>query len=266
MVDIQSRQNAKIKEIRSLRQRKQRKAKKLFIVEGIRHIGEALDANANIEYVLAAPELLKSDYANSLLAKIEEKGISLFTTTPEILVSLSEKENPQGLLAVANQLIYSLEDFSSDQHPWLVALISPQDPGNIGTILRTIDAVGADGLILIDNSVDIFHPSAVRASMGALFWKPVISASIEEFTSWSSQNKYVIYGTSAKGKTLFNQVVYRSPAILLFGSEREGLSDDQINFCDHLLKLPMAGSASSLNLSVSSGVFLYEMHAQFNPE
>ncbi len=266
MEDIQSRQNAKIKEIRSLRQRKQRKAKKLFVVEGIRHIGEALDANANIEYLLYAPELLKGDFAISLISLAEGKGISAFSTTAEIMESLSEKENPQGLLAVLKQNTENLANFSADNHPWFVALVSPQDPGNLGTVLRTIDAVGADGLILLDNSVDIFHPSAVRASMGALFWKPVITASYEEFVAWSSKNKYSIYGTSAKGNTLFNKVAYQSPAILLFGSERQGLTEEQVNFCDQLLKLPMSGSASSLNLAVSSGIFLYEMYSHFKSD
>lgn len=266
MIDILSRQNSKIKEIRSLRQRKQRKTKKLFLVEGIRHIGEAFDAKASFQYILYAPDLLRTDYAKELILKIEDRGIPTFSTNSDVFNSISDKENPQGLIAVLDQKLISLEEITSESHPWLVALVSPQDPGNLGTILRTIDAVGADGLIILESGVDIFHPSAVRASMGSLFWKPVIKASFEEFSTWSSQFSYQIYGTSAKGNTNFNEYKYEFPAILLFGSEREGLSAEQIKICDQLLKLPMAGSASSLNLSVSTGVFLYEMNAQLNAQ
>ncbi len=259
MYDIQSSQNLKIKEIRSLRQRKQRKLKNLFLVEGTRHLGEAFQSKAEIEYLIYTPDLIKSDFAKELIPKMDQQGIPVFSTSSEILRSISEKENPQGLIAVLKQKIHTLDSLSPEDHPWLVALINPQDPGNLGTILRTIDAVGADGLLIIDGGVDIFHPSAVRASMGSLFWRPIINTSFEEFSTWSVQNQYHIYGTSAKGDVFYNKGSYQFPSIILFGSEREGLSPHHSKICDQLFKLPMKGSSSSLNLSVSTAVFLYEM-------
>jgi TrmH family RNA methyltransferase len=126
--------------------------------------------------------------------------------------------------------------------------------------LRTIDAVGASGLLLLDSSVDPYHPSAIRASMGALFWYPLIRASFDEFARWAVQGGYTIYGTSAHASTDYREFkAYQQPSILLLGSERQGLSADQAAVCHHMLRLPMRGRGSSLNLAVAAGVMLYAM-------
>ncbi len=141
-----------------------------------------------------------------------------------------------------------------------MALVAPQDPGNIGAILRTIDAVGASGLLLLDSSASPYHPNAVRASMGTLFWHPVVQASFPDFAGWARGSGYTIYGTSAHGSLDYRHVErYARPAILLLGSERQGLSPDQVACSDFLLQLPMRGRASSLNLAVAAGVLLYAM-------
>src|SRR5690606_31870596 len=114
-------------------------------------------------------------------------------------------------------------DLVPESFPWGVALVAPQDPGNVGSILRTIDAVGASGLLLLDSSVDLYHPGAVRASMGAIFWLPVVHATFDEFAAWSRRNGYHIFGTSAHGARDYREVTdYPRPCILLLGSEREG--------------------------------------------
>jgi TrmH family RNA methyltransferase len=136
----------------------------------------------------------------------------------------------------------------------------------VGTILRTIDAVGASGLLLLSSGetisglVDPYLPGAVRASMGALFWRPVIQATFKEFTNWSQKHGYHIYGTSAHGAVDYMSIhQYEHPAILLLGSERAGLSAEQAEICDQLIQLPMHGHATSLNLAVAAGVMLYEL-------
>jgi TrmH family RNA methyltransferase len=144
--------------------------------------------------------------------------------------------------------------------PWGVALVEPQDPGNVGTILRTIDAVGASGLILLEDSVDPYHATAVRASMGVLFWHPVVTASFVEFVGWARNGGYHVYGTSAHAERDYREVeLYRRPLILLMGSEREGLLDEQAAICEQLVRLPMTGRVTSLNLAVATGVMLYEV-------
>jgi TrmH family RNA methyltransferase len=264
---ISSRTNPKIKQVRLLRERSSRLAQRapgLILVEGLHPVGEAVAAaqagKLALESIIYAPELLKSDFGLALVHEQSAAGLPCYPVTRQVFESVADKENPQGILAVARPKSYSLEMLSPQDFPWGVALVAPQDPGNVGTILRTIDAVGASGLLLLDSSVDPYHPSAVRASMGALFWYPLVRASFDEFTAWAGQWGYTVYGTSAHATTDYRDVQsYPRPSILLLGSERQGLSAEQAAACRQLLRLPMHGRGSSLNLAVAAGVMLYEM-------
>lgn len=269
---ITSRANPKIKFIRGLRQRKARQEAGLFLVEGIRHVGEAVEAaqaksgGASIESIWYAPDLLTSTFAQSLVDEQSRQGTPCFPVSADVFESLADKENPQGILAVARQPDLSLSSLSPHNFPWAVALVAPQDPGNLGTIMRTVDAVGASGLLLLDSSVDAYHPSAVRASMGTLFWYPLVCAAFSDFAAWAQANRYHIYGTSAHGSVDYLTVeAYAQPAILLMGSEREGLTAEQAAVCELLISLPMRGRATSLNLAVATGVMLYEMLGKLQP-
>lgn len=266
MIQITSRNNPKIKQIRLLRQRKHRQETRQFLVEGIHAVGQAVEAveqaptGLEVDSIYYAPELLTSEFALNLVETQSGLGVPCYSTTAEVFEYIAEKENPQGILAVARLPRVQLAHLSPQRFPWLVALVAPQDPGNIGTILRTIDAVGASGLILLDASADPFHPSSVRASMGSIFWRPLVQASFAEFVPWAKGWGYQIYGTSAKGSTDYRQLRrYDIPAILLLGSEQKGLSPEQIAACDRVLRLPMRGRISSLNLAVAAGVMLYHM-------
>ena len=261
MESLSSRSNPKIKQIRALlQQRKARRATGLFVMEGIRHVGEAAQAGARIEYLCYAPELLTSEFAAHLIQEQAARGVLCLAVAAELFADLAEKDNPPGILAVVHQPSHSLEQLAPAINPWLVALVAPQDPGNIGTILRTIDAVGANGLILLGQSADPYHPSAVRASMGTIFWYPVVEAEFTGFAAWSARNGYTIYGTSTHASQDYQQVKgYRAPRILLMGSERQGLTPEQAAICHELLSLPMHGRATSLNLAVATGVMLYAM-------
>jgi TrmH family RNA methyltransferase len=257
---ITSRSNSKIKKARALRKRKKREKLGLFLVEGIRHVGAAAEAGAALEAIYYAPELLSSAYALGLIEQQAAQGIPCYATTEEVFASVSERENPQGLLAVVRKRELTLADVSPANFDWGVALVAPQDPGNVGTILRTINAVGASGLLLLDSAVDPTHPTAVRASMGAIFWHPVLQISFGDFANWTRGHGYRVYGTSAHGKVTYQAVgSYDRPLVLLMGSEREGLTTDQTGLCDALVRLPMLGQVSSLNLAVATGVMLYQI-------
>lgn len=257
---ISSSNNPKIKQARALRQRKQREASGLFLVEGLFHIGEALAAHAPIDYLCYAPDRLTGDFAPKLIEQAQAAGIDCYAASADVLASLAEKDNPQGIIAVAQQPHIRLADLTPQNFPWGVTLVSPQDPGNVGTILRTIDAVGASGLIVLEGGVDVYHPTAVRASLGSIFWYPIVSASFAEWSHWARQQGYHIVGTSAKGSTDYKEVAaYEQPLMLLLGSEREGLSEAQRAVCGQLLRLPMQGHVSSLNLAVAAGVLLYDV-------
>lgn len=260
MILITSAANPKIKELRALRQRKAREETGLCLVEGIRPVGVAFEAGAEVAALYYAPDLLTSDYARGLIQSQEGRGLSVYPVVADLFRTLADKDNPQGLIALVRRPQTALTELTPTNFGWGVALVSPQDPGNIGTILRTLDGVGAAGLILLDDAADPTHPAAIRASMGTLFSHPVAQAGWDEFAAWARRHAYHLYGTSAHGATAYTNVAsYERPAILLLGSEREGLTDEQRSACEQLISLPMHGRATSLNLAVAAGVMLYDM-------
>jgi TrmH family RNA methyltransferase len=259
MPTVTSRANPKIKQARSLRERKARAASGLFLVEGTFHIGAALEMSAALDYVLYADELLDTPFARGLIGKLNERGIETLETTAEILESLTDKEHQQGLLAVAHQSLGSLSSLIPQPSSLLVAIVAPQDPGNLGSILRTMDAAGAEALVLLDGGVDPYHPSAVRAAMGAHFTRLIAQASFADFAAWARQHGVHVYGSSAHASADYREATYTRPAALLLGSEREGLSSSQLAACELVVKMPMHGKVTSLNLSVAAGILLYEI-------
>lgn len=255
---ISSRSNPLIKFARSLRERKERSQSAKFLVEGIAHIAEAAAAGWQFDSIIFAPELLDSNFAMNLISDVAARGVRCVSVPPDILGSLAEKENPQGIIAIVVQKNTILDSLPPSDFSYSMALVSPQDPGNIGTILRTLDAVGADGLFLLDGGADQYHPSAVRASMGALFWKPVIKATFDEFASWAKVNHFQLVGTTAHATLDFREVKLNNQrSVIVMGSEQKGLSREQLATCDVTVKLPMHGKTSSLNLAVAAGVLLY---------
>ena len=256
---ITSLTNPQIKQARALRQKKTRNETGLFLVEGIHHVGEAIAAGWDVESLLYAPELLNSAFGRELVSRV---GTKPQPVSPQVMASLADKENPQGIVAVVHQKmtkIGALEDFGkSKKHIKCAALVSPQDPGNVGTILRTLDAVDADALFLLDGGVELYHPTVVRSSMGTLFWKPVVQASFDEFLAWARSRNHQLIGTSAHGDVEYHTFVPDMSWILVLGNEQKGLSAEQISACDVTVSLPMKGRVSSLNLAVAAGVLLYQ--------
>jgi RNA methyltransferase, TrmH family len=259
---ISSRNNPTVKQIRSLRERKEREHAGLFFVEGIRLVVEAAQLGAQIQTLVVAPELLKSDMARQTVEAQRSQGTAVLDVTADVFDSLSQKEGPQGIGAVVRQRWEQLDDIRIGDELCWVALDEPQDPGNVGTILRTADAVGCGGVILLDHSADPYDPAALRASMGAIFSQRLARAGFAQFAAWQRQNGYALVGTSDKAESEYRAVRYRFPTVLLMGSEREGLSTEQQAACDVMVRLPMAGRSDSLNLAVATGVMLYELYAQ----
>jgi TrmH family RNA methyltransferase len=260
---ITSRSNPVIKSARMLREGKERKRTGKFLVEGILHVGEASAVGWQIDSILFAPELLESEFARNLISSQSVKGVRCFPVSADVLESLAEKENPQGIVAIVNQNTTSLEMLSPGTIKIAVALIAPQDPGNVGTILRTLDAFGGDALFLLDGGVELFHPSVVRASMGAIFWKPVVKANFVDFITWARQLHYQLIGTSAHAELDYRKAkLDDGKLILVLGNEQKGLSKEQLAACDVVVKIPMRGKASSLNLAVAASVLLYGLEDQ----
>lgn len=255
---ISSPSNPLIKLARSLRQKKSRDESGLFLVEGILHVGEAAEAGWEFDTLLYCPERLKSEFGRQLVDDLIQKNVRCLPVLDVAFKSFAEKENPQGISALIRQKHRILKDIPPFE--FAVAIVSPQDPGNVGTILRTIDAVDADGLILLDGGVEPYHPSAVRASMGAIFWKPFYSTIFPEFSIWAKSRGVRIIGTSAYATVDFRQALLDTrPTILLLGSEQKGLLPDQVAVCNDFISLSMRGRATSLNLAVAAGIFLYAL-------
>ncbi len=254
---ITSLSNPLIKQVRKLRQRKERAESGLFLVEGIHHVGAVIEAGWPVQIVLYDPERLVSDFGRDLVNRLEQRQIRIQALSTKVMESIAEKDHPSGLLAVVAQRRLSLADLVPHQIRYAVALVAPQDPGNVGAILRTMDAVGASALFLLNGGVDPYHPSLVRASMGALFWIPTVSASFEEFVAWARRHQLSLIGASPHAPLSYR--AYRPPKRwgLLFGSEQKGLSPDQVEACDQTISLPMRGRLDSLNLAVAVGVLLY---------
>ncbi len=259
---ISSRSNPRLKQIRSLRQRKERERSGLFFVEGIRIVSEAVQCCAPIELLVFAPDLLRSEFGRELIEEQKRRGVECLEVTPDVFESISLKEGPQGIGAVVRERWERLENIRLSSELCWVALDAAQDPGNIGAILRTSDAVGGAGLILLGNSADAYDPAAVRASMGAIFSQRVVRASFVEFADWKRQHQYTVVGTSGAAPHDYQAVSYQMPLVLLMGGEREGLSREQQAICDLMVKIPMVGRSDSLNLAVATGVILYEIFNQ----
>jgi rRNA methylases len=250
---ITSLSNPLIKQARSLHQKKARSESGLFLVEGIHHVGEALSAGWAVETLIYAPDLLTSDFGRSLIDRLPTKAQAV---SAPVIESLADKENPQGILALVHQRKTQLSSLQSLRTA--VALVSPQDPGNVGTILRTMDAIGVDALLLLDGGVELFHPTVVRSSMGTIFWKPVVEILFDDFVAWARGQNFQLIGTSAHGDVEYQTFVPNYPWVLVLGNEQKGLSSEQTKACDVTVSLPMKGRVSSLNLAVAAGVLLYQ--------
>lgn len=258
---ISSLSNPLVKQARALRLHKAREESGLFLVEGILHVGEALQAGWDIFSLLYAPELLESPFAQSLLQQAQRQGVRCTALSRQAFKSIAEKENPQGLVAMVRQRMASLAEDSLPNLRFGVALVSPQDPGNVGTIFRTLDAVGGEALFLLDGGVEPYHPSLVRASMGTLFWKPFYRLSFDAFGAWAQKRGTQIIGTSSRAACDYRALppAAGEARILLLGSEQKGLNAQQLALCCQTVSLPMRGRATSLNLGVAASVLMYAL-------
>jgi TrmH family RNA methyltransferase len=209
--------------------------------------------------VISTAEAAAHPLASQLVAATEARGGEAIETSRDILAKLSGKDNPQTVLGVFRQFDTSLSLIDRGVSDiWLVAQ-ALRDPGNLGTMLRTGDAVGAGGLILIDESVDPFSVESVRASMGALFTQRIAQARWPEFIAWLRQGPGQLVGTSLRTDIDYQAARYTAPTFILAGNEAQGLPADYEAACDLLVKMPMRGKADSLNVAVATAVMAYEV-------
>jgi TrmH family RNA methyltransferase len=254
---ITSLTNQTIKDIRALHMRKEREATGQFLAEGLKIIIDALDQGF-------APQILvygkDTDYHPLLRRAIDETlkaNGEVLEVTREILEKISRKDNPQMVVAVFAQLAKSLNDIDPASNDVWVALEQVRDPGNLGTIIRTADAAGIGGVILIGDCVDPFSVETVRATMGSIFALPVVKCTREDFLADRKRWTGSVVGTLLTATHNHRTAPYARPTLIVMGTEQSGLTPEIAAICDTNVKIPMKGRADSLNLSVATGIMIY---------
>lgn len=252
--------NPIVKDLRSLAEKRHRDAAKRFLGEGLKLVTDALDVGWPVASVVYAAGALDNAAVPGTLARVRARGGDVIEVSEAILGKITRRDNPQMVLGVFAQRLTPLAEVLPKAGDLWVALDRVRDPGNLGTILRTVDSVGARGVILVGDSCDPFSPEAVRATMGSLFHVPIVRAKEAAFLAWRRGFAGVVVGTHLAGSVDYRKLAPGDgPALLVMGNEQQGLSTTMAGACDRLARIPMAGRADSLNLAVATGLMLYEM-------
>jgi TrmH family RNA methyltransferase len=254
---ISSAANPVVKRMRLLSERKHRRREGAFVVEGIQPVWQAVEAGADVELLVVAPDLKGA--AAGLVAGQEAAGVRVARLTSDLFARVSSRDGPSGLAAIVRARVPGLAALPVTPASVYLALYEIGNPGNLGTIIRTANAAGAAGVVLVGPATDPFDPAAVKASMGALFTVPLAhAADTGEFLTWARASGVAVVTTSAKAETSFWAADYPRPVALLLGAEGSGLPPAVLAAGDRQVHIPMTGTAESLNLAVAAGLLLYE--------
>lgn len=253
--------NPTVKLLRSLRDKKHRKREGRFLAEGLRLLTDARESGHLPEVLVMARGRDDHPLLAALEAAVAAAGGDVIETDAEILAKITGKDNPQAVAGVFAEFDTALARVDRARAPiWLVAQ-ALRDPGNLGTMLRTGDAVGAGGLILLDDCTDPFSVEAVRASMGAVFTQAVVQARWDEFIAWLRGGPGQLVAASLRDARPYRDAPYAAPCFIMVGNESRGLPEDYETACDLRVTMPMRGRADSLNAAVAAAVLAYEVLA-----
>ena len=257
---ITSPSNSHLKRARKLRQRKYRDKEGAFFVEGIQPVTQAIVHNAAVDVLLAAPDVLGEHPVSVLVEEERDRGVEVAWLSREAFESISARDDPSGLAAIVRAAPRAIHELAVHPGSVFVALDEVGNPGNLGAIIRTLDAVGGDGLVLMGSATDPYHPTAVKASMGTIFARPVCRVSgFPDLRSWAESHDLTVVTTSAKADLDHWDAPLQLPAVLVLGSEGRGLPAEVLDAGDVAVRIPIEGSASSLNLAIAASVLLYEI-------
>jgi len=260
--DIISLQNPKIKNLVKLRNRRERDKQGVFLIEGYRSVQRALDNGIKINEFYFCEELFLGENEGALIAQIKRDCSEIFSVAKSAFQKIAYRDRPEGLLAVSSQFHKTLDQLPLNKIPFFLVAESIEKPGNLGTILRTADGAGVDGLILCDKCTDIFNPNVVRSSTGALFTVPIAETSGKEAITWLKDNKISILSATPHTDKIYSKVDMTCPLAVVVGSEQNGLTEQWLKAADIPIKIPMTGKMDSLNVSVATALLLYEVLRQ----
>ena len=265
ILEITSMQNPKLKNALALKDRRDRDETGLFLIEGYREISRALQGKVVIENLFFSETLFLGSNEPALLSEIQNQGAEMYSCTEQVLRKISYRDRPDGLVAVARQMDTSFQNFApqfSSKNPFLLIAEAIEKPGNLGTILRSCDAVGVDAVIVSDKCTDLFNPNVVRASVGTLFTQPVIEAEGIELLRFLKKNHIQILAATPHAEKEFTKTDLTGPLAIVVGTEQLGLSKLWMDAADIQVRIPMKGEADSLNVATATTLLLYEVLRQ----
>lgn len=247
------------KEVKLLHKRKNRDERKLFFIEGIRFVKEAIQEDINIKYIIISDKLKDDKEVNEILKNAK---VNIYIATDKIIKELSDTDTPQGIIAVIPYLQF-LDDTKDNKNNTYLILDSVQDPGNMGTIIRTADATGVNKIILSKGCVDIYNPKVLRATMGSIFRTNIVL--VDELRCYIRELKnqnFMVFAAHLGGVKNYFEVNLKNNVAIVIGNEANGIREEVANECSGLIKIPMLGKIESLNAGVSASVILYEILRQ----
>lgn len=249
--------NPTVKAVRALHLRKEREESGLFLAEGLKIITEAVELGHAPRILLHGPEAREHPLLKKAVQAAEGAGGEVLEVTRDILEKISRRENPQMVIGVFAQAFTPLDAIEPESAACWVALQQVRDPGNLGTVVRTADAAGCGGVILVGDCCDAYSVEAVRATMGSVFAVKIAKATVPEFLAWRTGWPGSVVGTLLSATVDYRAAAWRRPVMILMGNEQQGLPPELAAACDVAVKIPMRGRADSLNLSVATGIMIY---------
>lgn len=262
MRTITSSHNSTLKEARKLMERRHRDQTDRFLIEGYRELLRAQSARFPIETLFICPSLFLGINEEELIEGYEKQGVEIISCIEKTFRMLSYRDRPDGLIAIAEQRHLTLDDLPKKASPLYLIAESIEKPGNLGTILRSADAAGADGVIVCDRCTDLFNPNVVRASVGTLFTVPVVEAAGEEALQWLQDNQIAIVAATPSAQKNYTEVDLTRGVAIAVGTEQFGLSRQWMEQASIQVKIPMHGVADSLNVAMATTLLLYEVVRQ----
>jgi RNA methyltransferase, TrmH family len=257
--EVTSLVNPIIKDIRALSQKKHRDEMHAFMAEGLKLVIDALDLGWKIKTLVYAKAAKGRPQVEQVAAKTVAKGGLVLEVSEKVISTITRRDNPQMVVGIFEQRYRALKDIHPQEGETYVALDRVRDPGNLGTIIRTADAAGASGVILVGETTDPFSLETVRATMGSVFAMPIARASAEDFIKWQKSAGVRVVATHLSGSVDYRTIDYRSkPVVLLMGNEQAGLPVELAREAGALARIPQAGRADSLNLAIATGIMLFE--------
>ncbi len=256
---ITSESNAIIKHIKGLKQKKNREKHHQFIIEGLRILQEALDHGGVIEYILYSDSLMKLKGGTALLDRVVKEKYQLVYLSDKLLEKLADTEQPQGVMAVVNRKNHCLQTLLKREDLFLVVLDRIQDPGNLGTIIRTAEGAGVHGILLTKGCVDPYNSKTLRSTMGAVFHLPLIQwEGAEDIFEPLTTHGVRVIATDLTTEKYYDRISYGGKIALVFGNEANGIEQDLLAQAHEIVKIPIPGKIESLNASVAAGILIYK--------